>query len=166
MTEFAGFVIPEKNYCHMPNEWIDICAEIDNLAELKIIQYVLRHTWGFQEYGIPKAISVDEFMHGRKRNNGTRMDNGTGLKSDRSVKDGIKAAIKHGYLTYEVDTSDPARTKKSYALKMIETGVDVTPQADITPANSENTGVVSTPLTGRYYPPRGYNLPPSQVDTT
>ena len=99
---FEGFVRPEKNYFPMPNEWIDICARIDNLAELKVIQYVLRHTWGFREYGITKTISVDEFMKGRKRHDGTRMDNGTGLKSDRSVKDGIRAAIKHGYLMDKV----------------------------------------------------------------
>ncbi|SRR6266581_3171507 len=166
MTEFAGFVIPEKNYFHMPNEWVDICAEIDNLAELKVIQYVLRHTWGFHEYGIPKTISVDEFMHGRKRTNGTRIDSGTGLKSDRSVKDGLKAAIEHGYLIYEVDTSDPARTRKSYALKMIETGVDTTPQVDTTPLHSESTGVDTTYLAGSIYPPDRYNLPPYQVDTT
>jgi hypothetical protein len=163
---FEGFVRPEKNYFPMPNEWIDICARIDNLAELKVIQYVLRHTWGYREYGITKTISVDEFMHGRKRNDGTRMDEGTGLKSDRSVKDGIRAAIKHGYLVFEVDTSDPARTRKSYALKMIGTGVDTTRGVDTTPVNSENTGVVSTPLTGSIYPPQGYNLPPKQVDTT
>ena len=163
---FEGFVPPTKNYFPMPNEWIDICARIDNLAELKVIQYVLRHTWGFREYGIMKTISVDEFIHGRKRHDGTRMDNGTGLKSDRSVKDGIKAAIKHGYLIFEVDTSDPARTRKSYALKMIGTGVDTTPQVDTTPVNGENTGVDTTPLTGRYYPPEGYNLPPWGVVST
>jgi len=166
LRKFAGFVRPEKNYFPMPNEWIDICAEIDNLAELKIIQYVLRHTWGFQEYGIPKTISVDEFMYGRKRTNGTRMDNGTGLKSDRSVKDGIKAAIEHGYLLYEIDTSDPARMKKSYTLKMIDTGVDTTPQVDTTPVLLSCTGVVSTHQRGSIYPPGGYNLPLDQVDTT
>lgn len=163
---FEGFVPPTKNYFPMPNEWIDICARIDNLAELKVIQYVLRHTWGFREYGIMKTISVDEFIHGRKRHDGTRMDNGTGLKSDRSVKDGIKAAIKHGYLIFEVDTSDPARTRKSYALKMIGTGVDTTPQVDTTPVNGENTGVDTTCQRGSIYPPQGYNLPPRQVDTT
>lgn len=155
-TSFDGFVAPTKNFFHMPNEWIDICAEIDNLAELKVIQYVLRHTWGYQEFGITKAITVEEFMNGRKRNDGTRIDKGTGLKSDRSVKDGIKAALAHGYLICEVDATDKARIKKSYALKMLSPdcgGVDTTPQEE------ENRQVETTPQTGRNYPSSGQKLP-------
>jgi len=117
-TLFEGFSVPEGNFYKTPNVWIDICAGINNLAEIKVIQYVLRHTWGFSEYGIAKKISVDEFMHGRCRTDRTRMDAGTGL-SHMSVIDGLKRAVAHGYLFCEVDTSDPARIKKSYGLKMI-----------------------------------------------
>src|SRR5712691_3750930 len=135
---FEGFCIPEKNFFPMPNAWIDICAGIDNLAELKVIQYVLRHTWGFHEFGITKTITIEEFMHGRKRNDGTRMDMGTGLKSDRSVKDGIKAALSHEYLVCEVDDTDKARIKKSYALKMLPSEGYILPP--------DVGWVVSTPL--------------------
>lgn len=118
---FTGFIPPISNYFRMPNEWINICAKINNLAELKVVQYVLRHTWGFREYdGKPKAITIDEFMHGRKRADGTRMDDGTGL-SKPSVIQGLKCAIKHGYLTCEIDDTDKARVIKSYALKMSDT---------------------------------------------
>lgn len=119
--EFQGFTPPVSNYFRMPNEWINICADIKSLAELKVVQYVLRHTWGFQEYdGKPKKITLDEFMYGRKRDNGTRIDNGTGL-SDRGVKDGIALAVEHGYLVCEVDDSDKARIKKFYGLKILST---------------------------------------------
>src|SRR6266705_3444172 len=132
--------IPEKNYFPMPNEWVDICAKIDNLSELKIIQYVLRHTWGYREYGITKTISVDEFMNGRRRVDRRRMDSGTGL-SEPSVKDGIKRAIKHGYLVCDVDEKDLGRTKKSYGLKMIEErGKILTPQ-DTYPVSNLPPGV-------------------------
>lgn len=120
---FTGFTPPTKNYFPMPNNWIDICAEINNLAELKVIQYVLRHTWGYREYGIKKAITTDEFMHGRKRTDGSRMDKGTGL-SNRSVIDGLRAAVEHGYLECELDDTDKARKVKSYAIKM-RAAVDV-----------------------------------------
>lgn len=117
-TTFEGFVPPTKNFFHMPNEWINICAKINNLAELKVVQYVLRHTWGYREYdGKPKPITVDEFMHGRKYADGTRIDEGTGL-SKPSVIQGLKYAIKNGYLTCETDDTDKARVIKSYALKM------------------------------------------------
>ena len=128
---FDGFRTPTKNYFPMPNTWIDICAEINNLAELKVIQYVLRHTWGYKEYGIKKVITTDEFMYGRKRADGTRIDKGTGL-SNRSVIDGLRAAEKHGYLESDLDETDKARKAKSYALKM---------QSDVKNVHSEDTNV-------------------------
>jgi hypothetical protein len=129
---FDGFVPPTKNFFHMPNEWINICARITNLAELKVVQYVLRHTWGYREYdGKPKPITADEFMNGRKRSDGTRIDDGTGL-SKPSVIQGLKYAIKNGYLICETDDADKARVIKSYALKMSDTlGVkDLNPQEE------------------------------------
>jgi hypothetical protein len=152
VEKFGGFTPPVSNYFRMPVEWINISAEITNLAEMKVVEYVLRHTWGYHEYdGKPKPITVDEFMYGRKRGDGSRIDKGTGLKSDRSVKDGIKAAIEHGYLICEVDASDKARIVKAYALKML---------------SAETRQVESTPQSGRFYPSEVQNLPLDQVDST
>jgi hypothetical protein len=117
---FEGFVPPIKNYFPMPNQWIDICAKIKSLAEMKVVQYVIRHTWGFQEYdGMPKAITTDEFMHGRKRQDKSRIDHGTGL-SNRSVIDGLREAVEHGYLIQTIDDTDKARISKAYALRMVQ----------------------------------------------
>ncbi len=129
---FPGFGTPTKNFFSMPNEIINLIAHITNLAELKVIIYVIRHTWGFHEYGIHKTISTDEFMHGRRKQDGTRMDEGTGL-SNRSVIDGLRAAVDHGYLICEIDTSDKARTVKSYALKMIDAPMKNLHREDDTP---------------------------------
>src|SRR4051812_35219803 len=84
-SSFQGFDPPESNYFRLPNSWTDITASIDNLAELKVVEYILRHTWGFQEYGIKKHITVDEFVSGRRLSDGSRMDKGTGL-SERAVR--------------------------------------------------------------------------------
>jgi hypothetical protein len=156
--KFEGFVPPEKNFFHMPNIWTDISADIDSLAEIKIIEYVIRHTWGYQEYGITKTITNDEFQFGRKRSDGSRIDKGTGL-SDRSVKDGIKRAIAEGYIYCEVDDSDKARIKKSYGLTMFSSveGKNLPP---------EIRGEVSTPRTGSIYPSGSKNVPPYQEDST
>ncbi len=156
---FAGFAPPTRNYFMMPNEWTDITAGIESLAELKVVEYVLRHTWGFHEFGICKTISIDEFMHGRKKDEGkSRMDRGTGLKSDRSVKDGLKLAIAHGYLICTIDESDQARIKKSYALK-IKDGCELpTKRAKKLP------GVDSTP--GSNYPSGPTLLPPGGANST
>lgn len=114
---FDGFVPPVDDYFRMPNAWINICAEIDSLSELKVVQYVLRHTWGYQGFSGARKITIDEFMHGRKRKDGSRIDNGTGL-SKQSVITAVGAAIEHGYLTCDRDDKDMARQKKYYQLAM------------------------------------------------
>jgi hypothetical protein len=163
---FEGFRKIDKESKHfykLPNEWTDIMAEIDNLAELKVVEYIMRHTWGFGEHDRYKHITVDEFMHGRLKADGTRMDKGTGLKSDRSVKDGLKAAIEHGYILCEIDGRDKARIKKSYKLKMRE--VVSTPQND-QDGNEENRQVDTTPQDTNSYPSGTQNLPPGSPNAT
>lgn len=114
---FAGFAEPTSNFFRMPTIWTNITAAINNLAELKVVEYILRHTWGYQEYGIKKHITVDEFVGGRKRQNGSRMDQGTGL-SERAVRYGLGRALNDGLIVEEVDAADRGRVKKFYALKM------------------------------------------------
>lgn len=164
---FQGFPTPEANYYRCPSIWVDICAEIDNLSELKVVQYVLRHTWGYREYGIKKWITTDEFMHGRKKVDGTRMDRGTGL-SEKSVYNGIQAALHHGYLEEEVDNTDLARIKRYFCLKMFPgTGLSET-QKD----PSEHQGPQSVKTTARVVnvttPPESgvSSLPPGVVNPT
>ncbi len=103
----------------MPNSWTDITAEINNIAELKVVEYILRHTWGYQEYGVKKHITIDEFVNGRRRQDGSRMDLGTGL-SERAVYDGLRKAVENGLIDEETDDSDRGRIKKSYSLRMRE----------------------------------------------
>ena len=116
---FAGFDRPEANYFKMPNTWTDITAEIDSIAELKVVEYILRHTWGYQEYGVKKHITIDEFVNGRRRQDGSRMDKGTGL-SERAVYDGLRKAVANGLIDEESDDSDRGRVKKFYSLRMRE----------------------------------------------
>src|ERR687889_541902 len=118
-TAFSGFDRPESNYFRMPNSWTDITAEIDNIAELKVVEYILRHTWGYQEYGLKKHITIDEFVNGRRRQDGGRLDKGTGL-SERAVYDGLRKAVENGLIEEEVDDADRGRVKKFYSLRMRE----------------------------------------------
>ncbi len=117
---FKGFVWPKENWFRIPNEWTNITHGIKSLAELKVIEYVLRHTWGYRgQHDKPKRISIDEFAHGRKRRNGSRIDKGIGL-SRPSIRQGILLAIEHGYLELAAENvSDKARIKRWYKLNMI-----------------------------------------------
>lgn len=118
---FPGFDRPESNFFRMPNSWTDITADINNIAELKVVEYILRHTWGYQEYGVKKHITIDEFVNGRRRQDGSRMDKGTGL-SERAVYDGLRKAVENGLIDEETDDSDRGRIKKSYSVRMRENG--------------------------------------------
>jgi DnaD/phage-associated family protein len=115
MGKFTGFIDPEQNWSKLPHQLIDEMHNISSISELKVILYVLRHTWGFKDS--QKRITIDEFVQGRKRKDGTRIDEGCGL-SPNSVRDGLKRAQEHGYLRIEVDDSDKARIEKTYSLTM------------------------------------------------
>lgn len=116
--KFSGFSYPQSNFTRIPNEFFDLLPVFGSKAEFAIVLYVIRHTWGFQEFDEGKRITVDEFMYGRKKRDGSRLDNGTGLSAP-SVRRGIAAAVEHGFLEVEVDDSDAARIEKYYTLKMV-----------------------------------------------
>lgn len=116
-TPFAGFGVPESNYFKMPKEWTDITCRLNSLAEVKVVEYILKHTWGYHEYALKKRITTDEFMQGRKRKDGSRIDQGTGLSAP-AVRSGLQSAVAHGLIEEEVDARDRGRVKKSYALRM------------------------------------------------
>jgi hypothetical protein len=114
---FKGFQKPSQNYSKLPHDLIESLPEIDSLAELKVVLYILRHTWGFSEYDKPKKMTTDEFANGRKRKDGSRMDGGTGLVAN-SIRSGLEKAVEHGFITVDIDESDAARIEKWYCLNM------------------------------------------------
>ncbi|HEV7216066.1 MAG TPA: hypothetical protein VGP33_13205 [Chloroflexota bacterium] len=114
---FAGFDPPESNFWRLPNNWFDLAAHFTSWAEHKVVEYILRHTWGYHEYDMVKLITMDEFMHGRKRRDGSRLDAGCGM-AENSIKKGINDAVAHGFLIVRIDDSDKGRIKKYYAPRM------------------------------------------------
>ena len=102
-----------KDFTKLPNSIIEKLDQVETLGEMKVILYVIRHTVGFQDDC--KKITLDEFANGRKRADGTRLDNGTGLTVP-TIRDGLKRAQAHGFLVVEVDDSDPARVKHYFSL--------------------------------------------------
>ena len=114
---FSGWNSPESNYSKLPHQFIDSLPDFTSKSEICVVLYVLRHTWGYgDEY---KRLSLDEFKNGRKRKDGTRIDNGTGL-SVNAIKSGIKQAVEHGFLSVARDESDKARIKQYYSLSELD----------------------------------------------
>jgi hypothetical protein len=113
MSDFSGFYPPKENYSKLPHQLIDELHTFSSLAELKVVLYVMRHTWGYQDDY--KRITLEEFEHGRKERDGSRIDKGVGMTKP-SIIDGIKRAIEHGFLHAHTDETDNARVKKFYSL--------------------------------------------------
>lgn len=69
--------------------------------ELAVIIYICRHTFVFGEgFGKPVALTLDEFVHGRKAPNGKRIDYGLQMPLEY-VMSGISQARSEGLITYE-----------------------------------------------------------------
>ena len=121
---FNGWGIPEENWSKLPHVFIAALPLVETLAEMKVILYVLRHTWGYQDD--EKRISIDEFVHGRKYakrhreeypEDGDRIDNGTGM-CENAIKDGIARAVAHGFIEVWEDDTDKARIKHFFSLSI------------------------------------------------
>ena len=120
---FCGFEEPKENWSKLPHDLIAALPLVDTVGEMKVILYILRHTWGYHD--TEKKITLDEFEHGRKRKDGTRLDGGTGL-SRTTIADGLSRAEKHGFIEITVDDHDLGRIQKIYRLK--DGGSEVIPQ--------------------------------------
>lgn len=124
--EFAGFEHPEENWSKLPHVLIEMLDRFSSLAELKVVLYILRHTWGFQEFKELKRITLDEFQHGRKRKDRSRLDKGTGMSKD-AIREGLSRAVKDGFIVQSFDPRPrPGRPAHQYQLKVLE----VSPLAD------------------------------------
>ncbi len=104
-------------FVKIPKEWLRFEVPQMGNSELKIVLYVMLHTWGYGEFDRAKAISIDEFMHGRLTKQTSRIDSGTGL-SRRSVLNGIKNAVENNFLIVYTDNRDAARVRKYYMPRM------------------------------------------------
>jgi hypothetical protein len=114
-SAFSGFSEPSENWSKLPHQFIEALPILSSESEIKVVLYVLRHTWGYGD--TEKKITLNEFSTGRRRRDGSRIDNGTG-QSINAIKDGLRRAIEHGFIECETDDSDKARSKTYYWLKM------------------------------------------------
>lgn len=123
MSKFQGFNLPEENWSKLPHQLIESLSKFASQGELMVVLYILRHTWGFQEFDQFKKITLNEFMHGRKTTNlkeypTGRMDKGVGMSKGAIIR-GLQRAEEHGFIKVEKDERDKARVKKYYMLNMV-----------------------------------------------
>lgn len=88
MSEFEGFQRPTTT--PVPDELFDdLMADLSE-AELKVVLYIIRRTWGFKK--VVDAIDLDQLENGITKKDGQRLDRGTGL-SRRAIIDAIESLV-------------------------------------------------------------------------
>ncbi|MCO6449309.1 MAG: hypothetical protein J5I90_00850 [Caldilineales bacterium] len=116
---FPGFRRPRANFYRLPNDWFDIWRQARSQSErtrilgaLKVSEYLIKWTWGYQNYDQPLRLSWLDFQRGRQgscrqgrqgscrqggRRNRRRLDLGTGLSS-RSLQEALSLAVALGLM--------------------------------------------------------------------
>lgn len=84
--EFAGFRAP--SYTQVPDALFDELLHVLSGAELKILLYILRRTFGFKKAA--DSISYRQMLDGIVTHDGRRLDYGAGIKSRSTVSSALK----------------------------------------------------------------------------
>ncbi len=122
---FPGFTRPESNYYRLPNDWFDIWQKARRtladgnrpariVAPLKVVEYIIKHSWGWQNFSEPIRLTRAELRQGRQNKKHKQLDRGTGLGSQATISRGIELAIELGLLEQHCNNSDQARQTRHY----------------------------------------------------
>ncbi len=98
---YEGFVSP--NTTPVPDDVFDLIAPQLTEAELRVLLYVIRRTFGFKKNS--DAISQAQMATGITTRDGRVLDHGTGM-SKSAVWRGCKGLVEKGVLVVEARTSE------------------------------------------------------------
>ena len=90
---YTGF--PGLNGTVVPDDVFDILAPDLTEAELRVLLYVVRRTFGFKKES--DQISLKQMVDGIKKRDGTTLDRGTVLSKSAAAR-GVKGLIEKGVL--------------------------------------------------------------------
>jgi phage replication O-like protein O len=144
---FPGFRSP--TYTIVPDELFDeLLADLSG-AELKVLLYIIRRTFGFKKGS--DRISKAQLERGIQRRDGTVLDRGTGL-SRRAIRLAVDSLVEQNILLKHTHENP-------------EGGYDTTEYAlNVLGATSDH-GVLSTPPRGKKVPhPLGREVPIQETD--
>ena len=125
MAEFPGFARPKSNFFRLPNDWFDVWRQSrEALAQgsqparivgpLKIVEYVIKYTWGRTNFDDPVRLSRSDLRKGVRGRHNRRLDKGTGLGSEATISRGISTALALGLLEQVEINDDPGRQERLF----------------------------------------------------
>src|SRR6266511_1327678 len=111
---FLGFRSP--NYTQVPDELFDeLLAELSG-AELKVLLYIIRRTFGFKKGS--DRISKAQLERGIQKRDGTVLDRGTGL-SRRAIRLAVDSLVEQGILLkHSHESPEHGHEAAEYALNV------------------------------------------------
>ncbi len=132
---FAGFQSP--NYTPVPDELFDELAPDLGEAELRVVLYIIRRTFGFKKDS--DSISLSQMVEGIKLRDGRVLDRGTGM-SRRGVMKGCAGLVEKGIITVEKRLSDQGDNEINiYRLRYIEENPQTTEVGNVVPYGRERS---------------------------
>src|SRR3954464_3417901 len=138
--DFAGFVSP--HYTQVPDEVFDLLMPYLTEAELKVLLYIVRRTFGFKKDS--DAISLTQLTEGITRKDGTHLDYGSGM-SRPAVLRGIKGLEARGIIAVtRAVAADGEHETTVYRLRMAaEPNVTTAVTLRNYPSNADESTVVT-----------------------
>jgi len=143
------------NTTQVPDVVFDAWLHVLPLAELKVLLYVVRRTFGFRKSA--DAISLRQICEGVRRRDGVVLDHGTGL-SRKAASLAVQALEQRGLLRVEREVAkDGVNQVNVYSLILEQPGRDpgaeypASPPAPVTPSERPATSTTRGVVTAGYY---------------
>jgi len=114
--EFIGFASPR--YTQVPDELFDDLLPDLTGAELKVLMYVIRRTFGFKRDS--DHISLSQMVQGITRKDGSVLDRGTGLTKESVIKAARTLVDKGILIRTRVTSVDKGFESTEYSLKIAQ----------------------------------------------
>lgn len=116
---FEGFASP--NYTSIPDDFFDVLAPELTEAELRVLIYLMRRTYGFKR--ATDDVSLKQLVEGIRTRDGRTLDHGTGMSKSAVVR-GLAGLETKGVIIAQRNASiERGNLPTTYALRMRETPV-------------------------------------------
>lgn len=104
-TSFPGFPpAPATNFWPYPLA-LDRYWKYISPSEHKVLDYILRRTWGFRKN--EDSIAISQFIGGITKRDGTILDEGCGIKNEKTIRKALDALVAKGYIIRDKDNGRP-----------------------------------------------------------
>ena len=126
LANFKGYRLP--SYTQIPDQLFDEQLHLLTHGELRVLLYIMRHTFGYKREG--DHLAARQIAEGIKRRDGSHVDYGTGL-SIRQVRTVVGSLEDKGLITIRREVGDNGTERNYYAVRLVE--VQPGSEVDFTP---------------------------------